>query len=113
MLPLTNAIMEAGISRVVVAMTDPNPLVAGKGAGILRSHGIEVQTGLLENEARYLNRVFVKYITTRRPWVVLKSAVTLDGRIAAASGDSKWASGPRAARTVCRHNGRYRHGACG
>lgn len=90
--PCTNAIMEAGISRVVVAMTDPNPLVAGKGAGILRSHGIEVQTGLLEKETIYLNRVFLKYITTRKPWVVLKSAVTLDGRIAAASGDSRWVS---------------------
>ena len=72
--PCTNAIMEAGISRVVVAMTDPNPLVAGKGAGILRSHGIEVQTGLLEKEARYLNRVFVRISTgylsnTSRPGV--------------------------------------------
>ena len=73
-------------------MTDPNPLVAGKGTEILRSHGIEVQTGLLEKEAIYLNRVFLKYMTTRKPWVVFKSAVTLDGRIAAASGDSRWVS---------------------
>ena len=63
--PCTDAIVEAGISRVVTAMTDPNPLVAGKGTEILRSHGIEVQTGLLEKEAIYLNRVFLKYITTR------------------------------------------------
>ena len=105
--PCTNAIMEAGISRVVVAMTDPNPLVAGKGAGILRSHGIEVQTGLLEKEARYLNRVFVQYITTRRPWVVLKSAVTLDGRIAADSGDSKWVSCEESRRTVHEMRGHY------
>lgn len=90
--PCTDAIVEAGISRVVTAMTDPNPLVAGKGTEILRSHGIEVQAGLLEKEAIYLNRVFLKYITTRKPWVVLKSAVTLDGRIAAASGDSRWVS---------------------
>lgn len=105
--PCTNAIMEAGISRVVVAMTDPNPLVAGKGAGILRSHGIEVQTGLLEKEARYLNRVFVQYITTRRPWVVLKSAVTLDGRIAAASGDSKWVSCEESRHLAHELRGRY------
>lgn len=105
--PCTNAIMEAGISRVVIAMTDPNPLVAGKGAGILRSHGIEVQTGLLEKEARYLNRVFVKYITTRRPWVVLKSAVTLDGRIAAASGDSKWVSCEESRHLAHELRGRY------
>lgn len=90
--PCTDAIVKAGISRVVTAMTDPNPLVAGKGTEILRSHGIEVQTGLLEKETIYLNRVFLKYITTRKPWVVLKSAVTLDGRIAAASGDSRWVS---------------------
>ncbi|HIZ85502.1 MAG TPA: bifunctional diaminohydroxyphosphoribosylaminopyrimidine deaminase/5-amino-6-(5-phosphoribosylamino)uracil reductase RibD [Candidatus Coprenecus stercoravium] len=99
--PCTSAIVEAGISRVVVAMTDPNPLVAGKGSDILRSHGIEVRTGLLEKEARYLNRVFIKYITTGRPWTVLKSAVTLDGRIAAASGDSKWVS--------CEESRRYAH----
>lgn len=90
--PCTSAIIDAGISRVVIAMTDPNPLVSGHGAEILRGHGIGVQTGLLEDEARYLNRVFIKYITERRPWIVLKSAMTMDGRIASASGDSKWVS---------------------
>ena len=90
--PCTTAIIDAGISRVVIAMTDPNPLVSGHGAEILRGHGIGVQTGLLEDEARYLNRVFIKYITERRPWIVLKSAMTMDGRIASASGDSKWVS---------------------
>lgn len=105
--PCTDAIVEAGISRVVTAMTDPNPLVAGKGTEILRSHGIEVQTGLLEKEAIYLNRVFLKYITTRKPWVVLKSAVTLDGRIAAASGDSKWVSCEESRHLAHELRGRY------
>lgn len=90
--PCTSAIINAGISRVVVGMTDPNPLVGGKGISILREHGIEVCTGLLEKEIRYQNRIFLKYITQRRPWTVLKWAMTLDGRIAAASGDSRWVS---------------------
>ena len=90
--PCTSAIINAGISRVVVAMKDPNPLVAGHGVEILRENGIEVCTGLLEEEARYLNRVFIKYITTRRPWVTAKYAMTLDGRIASYSGDSRWVS---------------------
>ena len=90
--PCTTAIIEAGISRVVVAMADPNPLVAGKGISILREHGISVQTGLLEKEASALNRIFIRYITEHRPWVIMKSAMTLDGKIAAASGDSKWVS---------------------
>lgn len=105
--PCTSAILRAGISRVVVAMTDPNPLVSGKGTGILREHGIEVRTGLLENEARYLNRIFIRYITEHRPWVVLKSAMTLDGRIAAASGDSRWVSCEASRRLV--HGLRGRH----
>lgn len=90
--PCTSAIINSGISRVVVGMTDPNPLVSGKGISILRSHGLDAETGLLENRIKYLNRVFIKYITTRMPWVVLKSAMTLDGRIASAVGDSRWVS---------------------
>ena len=88
--PCTSAIIEAGISRVIAAMEDPNPLVRGKGATLLREHGIEVGTGLLENEARFLNRAFIKYITEGRPWVIVKSAMTLDGKIATSTGDSKW-----------------------
>ena len=80
--PCTSAIIKAGISRVVMAMQDPNPLVSGHGAEILRAAGITVETGLCEDEAVYLNRIFIKYITTRRPWTVIKTAMTLDGRIA-------------------------------
>ncbi len=90
--PCTSAIIEAGIAKVVAGMTDPNPLVSGKGLSVLREHGIEVCSGLLETESRYLNRIFIKYMTEHKPWVVLKSAMTLDGRIAAASGDSMWVS---------------------
>ena len=96
--PCTDAIIAAGISRVVMAMTDPNPLVAGHGAAILREHGIEVTSGVLEAEARHLNRIFIKYITTRRPWVVLKWAI---------SGDSKWVSGEQSRRLVHELRGRY------
>ena len=105
--PCTDAIIAAGISRVVMAMTDPNPLVAGHGAAILQEYGIEVTSGVLEAEARHLNRIFIKYITTRRPWVVLKWAMTLDGRIAAVSGDSKWVSGEQSRRLVHELRGRY------
>ncbi len=105
--PCTSAIIKAGISRVVVGMTDPNPLVGGKGISILREHGIEVCTGLLEKEIRYQNRIFLKYITQRRPWTVLKWAMTLDGRIAAASGDSRWVSCEESRYYVHTLRGRY------
>ena len=105
--PCTSAIINAGISRVVVGMTDPNPLVSGKGISILREHGIEVCTGLLEKEIRYQNRIFLKYITQRRPWTVLKWAMTLDGRIAAASGDSRWVSCEESRHYVHELRGRY------
>ena len=90
--PCTEAIIAAGISRVVVGLPDPNPLVAGKGIAILKEHGIDVECGLLEADLKYQNRVFLKYITTRRPWVTMKWAMTLDGKIAARTGDSKWVS---------------------
>ena len=91
--PCTDAIIAAGISRVVVGIPDPNPLVAGKGVAILREHGIEVECGLLEADLKYQNRVFLKYITSGRPWVTMKWAMTLDGKIAACTGDSRWVSG--------------------
>ena len=90
--PCTEAVIAAGISRVVAGLPDPNPLVAGKGIAMLREHGIEVECGLLEADLRYQNRVFLKYITTGRPWVTMKWAMTLDGRIAASTGDSRWVS---------------------
>ncbi|MFZ5351860.1 MAG: bifunctional diaminohydroxyphosphoribosylaminopyrimidine deaminase/5-amino-6-(5-phosphoribosylamino)uracil reductase RibD [Bacillota bacterium] len=88
--PCANAIVDNGIARTVVAMEDPNPLVAGKGLDVLRRHGIEVVTGVLEDEAKKLNEIFIKYITTKLPFCILKTAMTLDGKTATATGDSKW-----------------------
>ncbi|MCD4713040.1 MAG: bifunctional diaminohydroxyphosphoribosylaminopyrimidine deaminase/5-amino-6-(5-phosphoribosylamino)uracil reductase RibD [Clostridiales bacterium] len=88
--PCANAIIEKGISKVVIGMIDPNPVVAGRGVSILRESGIEVHTGVLEEECKKLNEIFIKYITTKKPFVILKSAMTLDGKIATSTGDSKW-----------------------
>jgi diaminohydroxyphosphoribosylaminopyrimidine deaminase/5-amino-6-(5-phosphoribosylamino)uracil reductase len=98
--PCTRAIIEAGISEVVVAMLDPNPKVAGKGVAELRAKGISVRTGVMEREARELNRAYAKFIATRMPYVILKAAMTLDGRIATPDGESKWITGERARRLV-------------
>lgn len=92
--PCAKALVKAGVSRVVMAMTDPNPKVAGKGIAILRRAGIRVDTGVLEHEARELNEVFLKWITTGRPFVALKTAMSLDGKIATAKGQSQWISCP-------------------
>lgn len=105
--PCTEAIKAAGIKRVVVAMTDPNPLVAGKGLKILKEAGIEVTTGVLADEAARLNEVFIKYITTGRPFVVLKAAVSLDGKIATVTGESKWITGPESREYTHRLRHRY------
>lgn len=94
--PCTDAIIEYGISRVFVGMRDPNPLVAGKGIALLREVGIEVFVGMEDEAIREQNKVFLKYISTRRPWVALKTAMTLDGKIATWSGDSKWITGTEA-----------------
>ena len=94
--PCTEAILEHKIGRVVVACLDPNPLVAGKGLQILREAGIECVSGVLEEECHALNEVFFHYITTKTPYVVMKYAMTLDGRIAAYTGDSKWITGETA-----------------
>ena len=88
--PCAKALVEAGVSRVVVAMMDPNPKVAGKGIAILQEAGIQVTTGVLEQEARQLNEVFLKWMTTGLPFVALKTAMTLDGKIATAAGQSQW-----------------------
>jgi diaminohydroxyphosphoribosylaminopyrimidine deaminase/5-amino-6-(5-phosphoribosylamino)uracil reductase len=88
--PCANAIVEKGISRVIIGMKDPNPLVAGRGIEILKSNGIEVITGVIEDEVKKLNEIFIKYITTKTPFCLLKTAMTLDGKIATATGDSKW-----------------------
>lgn len=86
--PCTEAITKAGLSKAVIAMADPNPRVSG--SEVLRDYGIQVEIGVLENKARKQNEVFVKYITTKQPFVILKTAMSLDGKIATVSGKSKW-----------------------
>ncbi len=88
--PCTNAIIDAGIKRVVAAMPDPNPAVAGRGLAQLRRAGIEVTAGIHEDYARELNEDFAKWIRTGLPFVTLKTALTLDGQIAARSGSTTW-----------------------
>lgn len=90
--PCVTTIIDKGIKRVFVSMKDPNPKVNGKGIQALREAGIEVIVGVLEEEAFKLNEIFVKYITNEMPFVLLKSAMTLDGKTACASGDSMWVS---------------------
>ena len=107
--PCTDTILKAGIRRVVTAMEDPNPLVAGGGHARLRDAGLSVVTGVCATEARRLNEAFVKWIRTRRPFVTLKCAATLDGRLATRTGDAKWVTGPQARAFVHR----LRHAADG
>ena len=105
--PCTDAIISAGISRVVTGSGDPNPLVAGKGVSILREHGIEVTEHVLKKECDALNEVFFHYITRKKPFVVMKYAMTLDGKIAAHTGNSKWVTGEEARNNVQADRGRY------
>lgn len=100
--PCSPAIIKSGIKKVFVAMRDPNPKVSGKGIQELRGHGITVVEGVLEEKARKLNEVYCKYITTKRPFVILKAAMTLDGKIATPEGHSKWITGERAREIVHR-----------
>lgn len=88
--PCTDAILRSGVHRVVAAMTDPNPLVGGKGFHILELNGINVDVGTCEKEARLLNEKFVTFVTYNRPFVLLKTAMTLDGKIATHTGHSRW-----------------------
>lgn len=94
--PCSDALIRAGVARVVVAMQDPNPKVAGQGLARLRDAGIEVQCGLLETEARALNPGFIKRMQQGLPWLRLKLAMSLDGRTAMASGESQWITGEAA-----------------
>lgn len=98
--PCTEKILSAGIRRVVSAMADPNPDVKGGGNDYLRSKGLEVAVGVCEAEAGKLNEIFIKYVRTKLPFVVVKCAATLDGRIATKTGDSKWVSGPESRKFV-------------
>ncbi len=91
--PCAVALIEAKIKTVVIAMLDPNPLVSGRGVQLLKEAGIEVIVGIEEEKAKELNKVFLKYITSKTPYVLLKTAMTLDGKIATQTGDSRWVSG--------------------
>ena len=94
--PCTEAILKAGIARVFIAQMDPNPRVKGGGAEYLRHSGLEVNSGILEKEATELNRFFTRHIVTGKPYVILKSAATLDGKLATRTGHSKWITGDKA-----------------
>jgi diaminohydroxyphosphoribosylaminopyrimidine deaminase/5-amino-6-(5-phosphoribosylamino)uracil reductase len=107
--PCCERLIAEGVARVVVAAGDPNPLVAGRGIKRLREEGIEVVVGMLEQQAIQQNEVFNKFILTGVPFVTLKSALTLDGRIATRSGHSRWITGPASREAV--HTLRHRHNA--
>lgn len=105
--PCTEIIIEKKIAKVVIGSRDPNPKVAGKGARILREHGIEVVENYMREACDALNPVFFHYITTKTPYVVLKFAMTLDGKIATRTGASKWITGEAARNHVHQLRGRY------
>ncbi|MDG1818549.1 MAG: bifunctional diaminohydroxyphosphoribosylaminopyrimidine deaminase/5-amino-6-(5-phosphoribosylamino)uracil reductase RibD [Porticoccaceae bacterium] len=100
--PCANALIEAGVARVVIACEDPNPEVAGKGIKLLQDAGIEVACGLFEDQARDLNKGFIKRHEQGMPWVLVKMAASLDGRTAMASGQSQWITTPAARKDVQR-----------
>ncbi len=105
--PCTDAIIQAKIARVVIGSRDPNPLVAGKGVELLRAAGIEVEEDFMKEECDALNPVFFHYITTKTPYVVMKYAMTADGKIATRLGESKWITGEEARRHVHHLRGIY------
>ncbi|MFC7681968.1 bifunctional diaminohydroxyphosphoribosylaminopyrimidine deaminase/5-amino-6-(5-phosphoribosylamino)uracil reductase RibD [Paenibacillus sp. GCM10028914] len=107
--PCSERLIAERVKRVVIAAEDPNPLVAGKGIEMLRAAGIQVDIGILKDRALKLNASFIKFISTGRPFVTLKTASTLDGKIATKTGDSKWISNEVARERV--HTLRHRHQA--
>lgn len=107
--PCSNLVIESGIKKVFVASVDPNPLVGGAGVKKMLDAGLDVQVGLLEEEAKALNKVFFHYISTGLPYVTLKSATSLDGKIATVTGESKWITGEEARKDV--HRFRHSHDA--
>ena len=90
--PCADAIVRNKISKVVIGMIDPNPMVAGRGIEILRNNGIEVTVGIMDRSIKKTNEIFIKYITHKKPFCIMKTAMTIDGKIATAIGDSKWIS---------------------
>jgi diaminohydroxyphosphoribosylaminopyrimidine deaminase/5-amino-6-(5-phosphoribosylamino)uracil reductase len=100
--PCTEAILRGGIKRVVVGMNDPNPRVSGGGNEFLRKKGIDVTTGVLETDCRRLNEAFIKFVASGRPFVIIKSALTLDGWTATSGGHSKWITNEKSRRFVHR-----------
>lgn len=100
--PCSRAIINSGIKKVFVAMQDPNPKVSGRGIEELRNNGITVVEGILREKAQTLNESYCKYVLTKRPFVTLKAAMTLDGKIATPEGQSKWITGEKARRLVHR-----------
>lgn len=94
--PCADALIAAGVKKVVIACLDPNPQVAGRGMKKLIAAGVETELGILQEEARLLNEAFFKYILTSRPFVAIKTAMTLDGKIASKTGDSRWITSPDA-----------------
>lgn len=105
--PCTEAILEHGVARVVIGSRDPNPLVSGKGAAILRKAGVEVEEDFMREECDRLNPVFFHYITTGMPYVAMKYAMTADGKIATRTGASKWITGEEARAEVQKMRSRY------
>lgn len=104
--PCSQRVIESGVKRVVIGMLDPNPLAAG-GISALRQHGISVHTGVLEEQCQWANRAFVSRIKSGRPWLSLKMATTLDGRIADRNGQSRWITNTRARQYVHELRNRY------
>ncbi len=94
--PCTDAIIKYGVNKVVSAMTDPNPLVKACGHGQLKKHGIKVITGVLEKQARKLNRFFIRNITEKKPYIIMKAGISLDGKMALSNGVSRWITGEQA-----------------
>lgn len=105
--PCTDAIIRAGIKKVYVGSDDPNPKVSGGGIKILKNHGISVETGVLKDECDKINEIFMHYIKEKQPFIALKYAMTLDGKISTKSGDSKWISNEKSREHVHKLRKKY------